>query len=228
MRIFKWACVICGCVVTLISITAVSILFYAPGAEELRQIGRGVFIRVRKHQSTPGSVEMLNFEYGLNTSFESIPTHLLDAIVASEDHRFYQRSPFYMVGKFIEAGSRCLTGKVTGTRAAACAGNSTITQQLVKILMPGEKQRSYSRKFIELVWALKLEFVMSRREILQLYATRIYLGNGYHGVGMAARGYFRNDVRNLNLRESALLAASVQNPSRNPARMPQKTAGARN
>lgn len=204
----------------LLLVTVATIWFTAPGAAELEQIGRGVYIRVNKPVNDADTVDILGFEYGINTRLENMPKHLLDALVASEDHRFYQRGSLYMVAKFIEAGSHCLLRKVTGTRTGACAGNSTITQQLAKILMVSEKQRSYSRKLVELVWALKLETVLSRQQILQIYANRIYLGESYFGVGMAARGYFQNDVANLNLYESALLAAAIQNPGRNPRSQP--------
>lgn len=203
---------------TFVFVTLCWIFWHTPSANELRQINRGVHYIVEKSE---GSIKLVGVEGGFNARRGNIPQHLLNALVASEDHRFYDRTPLYMVAKASQALSLCMINKLTASKRR-CVGNSTVTQQLAKLLMPPEKNRTHRRKALELLWALKMELVFTKEEILSMYANRIPLGSGYYGVAMAARGYFSNDVKNLNLFESALLVASVQKPVRNPVRQPKE------
>ena len=98
--------------------------------------------------------------------------------------------------------------------AKACAGNSTIPQQLARNLLLSEK-RSIVRKLKELLWAIKMEWSLSKDTILELYLNRLYLGRGNFGVELGSRYYFEKSSADLTLYESALLAAAVKRPGWN-------------
>ena len=195
-------------------------IFQIPSTDEIRRINRGVQYIVQKTSSNADSMILIGSEDTLNTRLERMPKHLLNALVASEDHRFYDRGSLYLVAKAMQGLAECVIKKILRSEKR-CSGYSTITQQLAKLMMPPQRRgRTFSRKLVELCWALKIEAKFTKDEILTMYANRIPLGLGYYGVGAAARGYFRNDVEKLNLFESALLAATVQRPVRNPERQP--------
>ncbi len=135
-----------------------------------------------------------------------LPRHLVQAVVATEDRRFYWHFGLDPIGL-----ARALAVNVGAGRVAQ--GGSTITQQLAKnvFLTP---ERSIRRKVQEVLLALWLERRFTKDQILTLYLNRVYLGAGAFGVEAASRRYFGRSVRALNLRESAMLAGLLQAPSR--------------
>jgi penicillin-binding protein 1A len=92
------------------------------------------------------------------------------------------------------------------------AGGSSISQQTAKLLFD-RRERTFSRKLTEMVNAAKLEKSFSKRQILELYLNRIYLGGGAYGVDTAARTYFGVSARHVNLAQAAMLAALTRAPS---------------
>ncbi len=151
--------------------------------------------------------------------YEELPKTLIEAVLAIEDRRFFSHpglDPFRIVG-----------AAVRNYRADSyIQGGSTITQQLVKnfFLTP---QRTMKRKVQEALIAFILERHATKQEIFELYLNEIYLGQigsfGINGVGEAAHSYFRKDVTNLTLEESALLAGMIQSPNPyNPFRHPER------
>ena len=149
---------------------------------------------------------------------ESVPQHLIDAVLAVEDRRFasHHGVDLTRIGGAVLANLRA-----GGVRQ----GGSTVTQQLVKnfFLTP---ERTLRRKFQEAVMALIVEAQYSKRQILQSYLNEIYLGRrgatSIHGVGEATRYYFGKTVAELVPAESALLAAIIQSPNRlSPHRNPE-------
>ena len=147
------------------------------------------------------------------------------AIVAIEDSRFYEHAGFDLRGT-----ARALVSTLSGS---AVQGGSTITQQYVKnVLVASAKNsdeaaaaiaRSPSRKLRELRYALAIERVMTKSEILEGYLNIAYFGSGAYGVESASRRYFSKPAKNLNLAEAALLAGLVQQPYRfDPLRHPEK------
>ncbi len=107
-------------------------------------------------------------------------------------------------------------------------GASTITQQVVKNLLVGDDV-SYERKMREIVLTSRLERVLSKDEILELYLNTIYLGRSAWGVEMAARSYFGKSAKDLTLAEGAMLAGLPKGPSyfspdRYPDRMQERRA----
>ncbi len=151
----------------------------------------------------------------------AIPEQLREAFLAIEDDRFYDH-----MGVSPRGITRAMIGNLLAGRIRS--GGSTITQQLARNLFL-TFEVSYTRKIREAILALQIERRFSKDEILEMYLNQINLGAGYHGVGMAARGYFDKDVSELTLAEAALLAAIPKGPTRySPRRNPERAIGRRN
>lgn len=135
---------------------------------------------------------------------KEMPVVLVDAVVATEDARFFTHPGFDVVG-LARAALRNYTAR--GIRQ----GGSTITQQLARNAF-GLQGRSYERKVTELFLAMRIERECSKEQILGHYLNRIYLGMGCSGMGAAARCYFGKDVRELTLAEAATLAGIIKAP----------------
>ncbi len=157
--------------------------------------------------------------------YDELPEHLIKAVLAIEDRRFFSHpglDPFRIVG----AALRNLKADTY------LQGGSTVTQQLVKnfFLTP---ERTVKRKLHEALLAFVLERRANKKEILELYLNEIYLGQvgsfSIQGIGEAARMYFHKDVGNLTVSESALLAGMIQSPNPyNPYRHAKKAQERRN
>jgi penicillin-binding protein 1A len=133
------------------------------------------------------------------------PQFLVNAVIATEDRRFYDHSGIDPRGI-----ARALIRNLHA--GGVKEGGSTITQQLVRV-MNGEDERTIRRKFREAVLALWIERKLSKDEILTRYLNNVYLGSGITGVSAAARAYFDKPVNQLSLQECALLAGIIKAPS---------------
>jgi penicillin-binding protein 1B len=158
--------------------------------------------------------------------YEELPDHLVKAVLAIEDRRFFSHPGLDPI-RLVAAAIRNMR-----TESEIPQGGSTITQQLCKnfFLTP---ERSYRRKAQEALLAFVLERRATKQEILELYLNEIYLGQAgsfsINGVGEAARLYFHKDVANLTLPESALLAGMIQSPNPyNPFRHEKRATERRN
>jgi len=136
---------------------------------------------------------------------KNTPVFLKEAVIAVEDDSFYSHRGLDYKGimRAFWVNLRSLDIK---------QGGSTITQQLARSLFLTPEQ-NIMRKIKEAVLAKKIENVLSKDEILELYLNQIYFGRGAYGVQASALMYFGKDVRNLNLSESALLAGVIRSPS---------------
>ncbi|MBZ5738166.1 transglycosylase domain-containing protein [Nocardioides mangrovi] len=134
-----------------------------------------------------------------------MPQNLQDAVVAAENRSFWTDKGIDPKG-IIRAAFSNASGNST-------QGASTITQQYVKILYLTQ-ERSYQRKIKEAILSLKLQRTMSKTEILEGYLNTIYFGRGAYGVQAAAQAYFDEDAKDLDLRQSAVLASVLNNPTR--------------
>src|SRR2546425_4048684 len=144
----------------------------------------------------------------------SIPRALRDALIATEDKRFYSHFGLDPIGIL-----RALYQNYRRGRFAE--GGSTITQQLTKVLFL-TPDKSLERKLKEAVLALELERRYSKDRILEMYLNQVYFGHGSYGVEAAARTYFWKSVAGLTVRESALIAGLPRAPSNySPVRRPQ-------
>jgi penicillin-binding protein 1A len=134
----------------------------------------------------------------------AMPKPIVEAILATEDRKFYQHYGIDFAG-MVRAGVRNLKDRKVRQ------GGSTITQQLARNLFLTH-DRTWKRKVQETVLALRIERLYSKDEILELYLNQIYFGQGAYGVQAAARAYFGKDVSSLTLAECALLCGLPGNP----------------
>ncbi len=137
---------------------------------------------------------------------DEFPDHLIKAVLATEDRRFYEHFGIDFPGT--------IRAVLTNARAGGVVqGGSSITQQLAKNLFLSN-ERTIERKVKEAFLALWLEFRLQKNEILKLYLDRAYLGGGTFGVDAAAQYYFNKSARDVNLAEAAMLAGLFKAPSR--------------
>ncbi|EIJ81988.1 penicillin-binding protein, peptidoglycan glycosyltransferase [Bacillus methanolicus PB1] len=136
---------------------------------------------------------------------ELVPDHMKNAVVAIEDHRFYEHNGIDLVGIVRAFFRNFKAGEVV-------EGGSTITQQLTKnaLLSP---EKTYKRKIEELFLAREIEKEYTKKEILEIYLNEIYFGEGAWGIKRAALKYFGKEVKDLTLSESAMLAGLIKAPS---------------
>jgi penicillin-binding protein 1A len=151
--------------------------------------------------------------YGDYVTLKDVPQTLTHAIIAIEDRRFYQHFGIDLLGMARAMVSNLQAGGVV-------QGGSTLTQQLAKNLFL-TPDRTFKRKIQEMMLAIWLEHTFTKDQILTAYLNRVYLGSGTYGVDAAAQVYFNKSVRDINLRESAILAGLLRAPSRySPLRDP--------
>ncbi|MDP9499838.1 penicillin-binding protein 1A [Bisgaard Taxon 45] len=136
---------------------------------------------------------------------DKIPKQLINAVLATEDNRFYEHHGLDPIGI-----ARAIT--VAVTKKGASQGASTITQQLARnfFLTP---EKSLERKAKEAVLAIDIENTLTKNEILELYLNKIYLGYRSYGVAAAAKTYFGKELDQLSLSEIAIIAGLPKAPS---------------
>src|SRR5690554_1629132 len=148
------------------------------------------------------------------TLFRSPPA-FIDALLASEDSSFFEHSGIDLKGLARAVIILASTGEKR-------VGGSTITMQVAKnYYLSSEK--SFTRKFTEILLALKIEQELSKDEILELYVNKIYLGKRAYGIDAAAHVYFGKPIKQLSLAQLAMIAGlpqapSAANPINNPTR----------
>ena len=137
---------------------------------------------------------------------EELPQFVVDAIVSTEDRRFYQHFGFDII-----SFTRAMIANAVAGRYVQ--GGSTITQQVAKNLFL-TSQKNIKRKVQELLLAFWLEYKFSKEQILTLYLNRVYLGSGTYGIEAASQKYFQKSSRDLNMLEAAVIAGMLKAPSR--------------
>jgi penicillin-binding protein 1A len=153
--------------------------------------------------------------HGLPVGLNELPPALSQAVLATEDRRFYSHFGLDFIGLMRAAYENIYAGRIV-------QGGSTLTQQVAKNLFL-TPERTLKRKVQELLLALWLEKEFSKDQILTVYLNRVYLGAGTYGVEAAAKRYFRKSARYLSTYEAAMLAGLLKAPSRyNPAASPKK------
>ena len=142
-----------------------------------------------------------------NITYEDLPQVLVDAVVAAEDSRFFEHNGFDLPRIAKAAMSNLVAGGIRG-------GGSTITQQLIKKTYFPNAEKTYTRKFSEIILAIQADKALSKEEILTLYLNKIYFGRSTRSIGIssASRYYFDKDVSELTLPEAAMLAGSLNSP----------------
>ncbi|MEC9409971.1 MAG: penicillin-binding protein 1A [Pseudomonadota bacterium] len=190
-----------------------------PDAETLKDVDLQTPLRVYTADG------LLITEYGEKRrtpiTYQEIPPQFIDALLASEDDGFFEHSGIDLKGL-----ARAVFDLVTTGRKKS--GGSTITMQVAKnYYLSSEK--TFTRKFTEILLALKIEKALTKEEILELYVNKIYLGKRAYGIEAASQVYYGKSITELNLAELAMIAGLPQAPSAaNPIRSPERAISRRN
>lgn len=144
-------------------------------------------------------------EKEMYTEFDKIPKMYINALIATEDHRFYEHKGIDFIGI-----ARAIFNDLRKKNFKE--GGSTITQQLAKNIY-FTQEKTYKRKIAEIFMAAELEKNCEKNKILELYANTSYFGNGYYTIKEAAKGYFKKELVKLSDYECAMLAGIPNAPS---------------
>jgi penicillin-binding protein 1A len=148
--------------------------------------------------------ELYSTENRIPVKLADLPKHLVDAVLSSEDVRFYSHH-----GVDLRAILRALVSNVRGD--GEIQGGSTITQQLAKKLFL-EDSRTLKRKIQDAVLAMRLERQYTKQEILEMYLNQVPFGRGAYGIEAASRAFFGKSPRDLTVDEAAFLAGMIKGP----------------
>lgn len=225
VRIF-WAVVVTGILSVFIFFYGISEGWFGfmPSFEELENPKTDLATEVISNDNV-----LLGKYYHLNRSFVSydeLPQELVNALIATEDVRFYEHSGIDIRGLF-----RVLKGVLTGSESAG--GGSTISQQLAKMLFPRERNQTkiqlVMRKFSEWVIAVKLERSYTKEEIIAMYFNKFDFLNLAVGIKSASQIYFNTIPKDLSQEKAAMLVGMAKNPAYfNPLRRKKLTLKRRN
>ncbi len=175
---------------------------------DLREPKKEIYSVELEPELITGLFELVWEERSL-VSLAEVPEHTVGAVIAVEDHRFYEH-----FGLDFPSIARAVVANLEAGRIVQ--GASTLTQQLIKNFYLTPK-RSFSRKAKEAVMALLLEIRYTKEQILEAYLNEIYFGQrgaqGVYGIGEAADFYFGKSVKKLTLPESAVLAGLIRSPN---------------
>lgn len=155
------------------------------------------------------------------TPLDSMPKHLIQAVLATEDREFYDHWGF---------NSKRFTKAILIDLLAMRykQGASTLSQQLARDLFLS-KEKKLIRKIRELLLTIQIEYTYTKNEILEMYLNHMYLGHGAYGVQAAAKKYFDKNLLNLSIEESAMITALLQRPNYySPFRNPTAALSRRN
>lgn len=196
-----------------IGIYAMTLLPELPTITEIRQVPLNIPLRIYNNDN------QLIAEYGnerrITVSIDNIPPLLIEAVVATEDDRFYNHFgvDFISIARAIWSNFRS---------KSRSQGASTITMQVARnfFLTP---EKTYIRKFKEILLAFNMERALTKDQILELYLNKIFLGHRAYGFAAAAQVYYGVELQNLSVPEITMLAGlpkapSHDNPISNPAR----------
>jgi membrane peptidoglycan carboxypeptidase len=135
--------------------------------------------------------------------FESIPGQLICAVVKAEDRMFFRHRGFDWAGMYRSA--------LRSIQGAQLIGGSSISQQLARNLYLSP-ERSWNRKIREALYTLRLEYTLTKRDLLELYLNAIEWGDGVWGADEAALAYFNVPARELGLEQALFLASRIASP----------------
>ncbi|WP_188062898.1 transglycosylase domain-containing protein [Sphingobium sp. KCTC 72723] len=177
-----------------------------PDYASLKSSPNGQMIRV--HAADGSVIVSLGPSFGRWLDYGQIPTVMVDAMVSTEDKRFYLHPGVDPVG-MARAAWVALENRGKGRR---WQGASTITQQVTRNIFLNNSY-SWGRKVREMVLAMALERKFSKRQILELYLNKVYFGGGAYGIDAASRKFFGHSATTLDLPEAAIIAGLVKAPS---------------
>lgn len=177
-----------------------------PSYDALKSSPNGQMIRV--HAADGTVIVSLGPSFGRWLNYDSIPKVMVDAIVSTEDKRFYLHPGVDPIG-MMRGAWRAYVRRGTGRRIE---GASTITQQITRNIFLNNSY-SVTRKLREMVLALAMERKFSKQQILELYLNKVYFGGGAYGIDAASRKFFGHPATGLDLPEAAIIAGLVKAPS---------------
>lgn len=183
------------------------------------------FTQMSELYDTEGNIiTKMGNENRTEISYDDLPEVLIDAIIATEDSKFFQHNGFDLA-RFMKASMYQLVGKNGG-------GASTLTMQIAKNNYTSTESKGFegiTRKFTDIYLSIfKIERKYTKKEILEFYVNDSYLGNGAYGVEQASLNYFGKSVSELNLAEASFIAGLFQSPAYyNPYNYPERAEGRR-
>ena len=183
------------------------------------------FTQMSELYDTEGNIiTKMGNENRTEISYDDLPEVLIDAIIATEDSKFFQHNGFDLA-RFMKASMYQLVGKNGG-------GASTLTMQIAKNNYTSTESKGFegiTRKFTDIYLSIfKIERKYTKKEILEFYVNDSYLGNGAYGVEQASLNYFGKPVSELNLAEASFIAGLFQSPTYyNPYNYPERAEGRR-
>lgn len=225
---FLWGTFIAAFGLGLLAFTAIWFgwIGYMPDIEDLQNPISRFATQIYSADGKVIGTWNVNRENRIPVPYEKLSPHLVHALVATEDERFYDHSGI----DFIALGRAVVKRGVLGQTHAG--GGSTITQQLAKQLYSEKASSTLERLFqkpIEWVIAVKLERFYTKEEIIALYLNYFDFLHNAVGIKTAANTYFNKDPKDLTVTESALLIGLCKNPSLfNPVRYPERAIARRN
>lgn len=214
-RLLQWSAVLLAVTLAPVAVLATVILF---AWQELPDVAQLTDYRpkmpLRIYAQNGEKIAEFGEERRIVVDLSAVPEHLKKAILAAEDEHFYAHPGVDPLGIARAAIANLLSG-------AKAQGGSTITMQVARNFYLS-REKSYWRKFYEMLLAIKLDRELTKDQILTLYMNQIYLGQRAYGFAAAAQTYFGKPIQGLTLAENALLAGLPKAPSQlNPYRNPE-------
>jgi penicillin-binding protein 1A len=184
-----------------------------PPVDSIRQLQLSVPLRVLSQDGK--LIGQFGAERRSLLRYDDIPPAVIHAFLAAEDDRFFEHPGVDWQGLMRASLVLAISGEKS-------QGGSTITMQLARNVFLSN-ERTFTRKFKEILLALRIEHELTKKEILELYLNKIFLGERAYGVGAAALVYFDKDIHQLTLGEIATIAGLPKAPSRdNPVANPRR------
>jgi penicillin-binding protein 1A len=202
-RFLKWSTAAGAVLLVALLVMVASSWSTLPDYQTLKRSPNGQMIRVRASNGTV--IVAMGPVYGEWLQYSQIPQVMKDAMIAIEDKRFRNHPGVDPIGLARAIKVRFAEGRFT-------QGASTITQQLARnVFLTNNK--TFARKFRELILALAMERKYSKDQILELYLNRVYFGGGAYGIDAASRKFFGHPATTLETAEAAIIAGLVKAPS---------------
>ena len=215
-----WSLVSIGFVLfTIFAVLYLYLISQLPDVDSLKNVELQVPLQIFSQDG------QLIQEYGekrrIPLTYEQIPKTLVNALLVTEDQRFFEHPGVDIMG----LGRAAVKMLQTGTKSQ---GGSTITMQVARNFFL-DRKKTFWRKFNEILLAIKIDQELPKEKILELYLNKIYLGNRAYGVGAAAQIYYGKNINELNIAELAMIAGLPQAPSaHNPIANPKAALKRRN
>ncbi|MGM9877030.1 MAG: transglycosylase domain-containing protein [Bacilli bacterium] len=210
IRIWYWLLIVIVILVLLVFLAGIGFCYYIVSSAPEFNVEEMFNKEASRIFDSEGNLfATLGSEQRQKVSYEDLPQVLIDAIIATEDSRFFQHNGFD-APRFIKASISQVLGRGGG-------GASTLTMQLSKLAFTSTESEGFEgivRKFTDIYMAVfKMEKYFTKEEIIEYYVNTPCMGGNIYGVGQASKYYFGKDVKDLNLVEAAQIAGMFQSPN---------------